>query len=80
MLSVATCSAVHEPPISEQRWDSAGGMSAAVRRGDRERERRARALLDSTPDPAAVLLDDVASDRQAEAGAPAARERARSTL
>src|SRR6476646_9964731 len=61
MLSVATVN-VATPLVC--RLDGDGDRQ-------RERERRADAFLRLDPDPAAVLLQDVPRDRQAETGAPA---------
>ena len=58
-------------PVHRARVD---GFAVASDDRQRERERRAHALLGLDPDPAAVLLDDVARDREAEARAADPRD------
>ncbi len=49
--------------------DQSGASRGAARRRQRERERRARPDLARHPDPAAVELDELARNREAESGA-----------
>ena len=71
MLSVATC---RRSIDSFERCRRQSPVGAGDRQG--ERERRAGALLGLDPDPPAVLLDDVAGDRQPETRAAARPGRA----